>query len=438
MSASPASATDDRERSFDEQVARSLPRNVAAQLFNGMFGQTGFRLVQAPTFLPAYLHALSGSDVVVGLARSLQAAGTVLSPVIGASLIGHRGSILGISLGLGALMRLNILGIALAGFLLGAGEAIYAVLVMLTLMGFFQGASQVTMNSLRAKVIPVQRRGIVAGMRNLLAGIASASVSYVAGAYVIERNLLGNGYASVFLLAFAIGMIGLAGLGFTREPVTVSVRAQESVRGTIARLPALLRENPDFARFFVARAIGSFGRMAMPFYILFAGTRMELTGASLGLLTSIWMVTSSMTNLVWGVLADRRGYRVVMIATLAIWIVANAQLLFTSDVSGMVAFFVTMGMAQGGFNQSGQNMVLEFGRTEDIPIRLAASSTAVNFVGTIGPLLGGAIAALWSYHALFVTCIVLQSIALAIIVVWVPEPRLASLAVRGAVASGDD
>ena len=87
------------------------------QLAHGMFGQTGFRLVSAPTFLPTYLFMLSGSDFAVGLARSLQAAGTIASPMVGASLIGHRGKILGITLASSAAMRLQILGLALVGFL---------------------------------------------------------------------------------------------------------------------------------------------------------------------------------------------------------------------------------------------------------------------------------------------------------------------------------
>ena len=49
-------------------------------------------------------------------------------------------------------------------------------------MGAFQGIAQVTMNSLRAKVIPINKRGIVGGARNFLAGLTSAAVSYAAGA----------------------------------------------------------------------------------------------------------------------------------------------------------------------------------------------------------------------------------------------------------------
>lgn len=411
-----------RERRFHRAVERDLKRNTAAQLVNGAFGQTGFRLVQAPTFLPAFLFALSGSEFLVGLARSMQAAGTVLSPMIGASLIGHRTHILSATLTLGVLMRLQILGVSLAAFLLGSRSAFAAVVVMMTLMGFFQGMSQVTMNSLRAKVIPVGRRGLVSGMRNFLAGTSSATVSYVAGAYVIEPNLLGNGYASLFLLAFVIGMLGLAGLAATREPEAVIVRERQSVRGTWRQVPDLLRGNPDFARFFVVRALGAFGRMGMPFYILFAGTRMELSGRDLGLLTTVWMITSSVSNLAWGLLADRHGYRIVLIMTLSLWSLSQIQMLWVTDIQGMLAFFVIMGMAQGGFNQAAQNMVFEFGAQEDIPLRLAASGTAVNAIATIGPLLGGVIATVHSYQALFITCFVLQAAGL-VLMRWVPEPR---------------
>ena len=413
----------------DEESSRHLRRNVAVQMAHGLFGQTGFRLVAAPTFLPAYLFMLSGAEFVVGLARSLQAAGTVATPMIGASLIGHRKKILGITLASSGLMRAQVLGMAAAGFLLGADAAVLAMVVFLALMGFFQGIAQVTMNSLRAKVIPVRRRGIVSGARNFLAGISSAAVSYAAGAYVIDGNWLGNGYASVFLLAFAIATVGLFALALTREGRAESVRGRESIIETFRAVGPILREQPAFRRFFIARALGSCGRMALPFYILFVGTRLELTGATLGLLTTVWMLTSSAANLLWGLFADRHGYKVVMVATLVCWTASHGQLLFVEGLAGVIVFFALMGAASGGFNQSGQNMVLEFGRPRDIPIRLAASGSAVNLVGAIGPLLGGVVVELSGYVELFVAVIVMQLIALAILVVSVPEPRRANTGV---------
>lgn len=419
----PENPHDHSENRYQHQVKRHLKRNATVQILNGMFGQTGVRLVQAPTFVPAYLFALSGSDFVVGLARSLEATGKILTPLIGASLIGHRTRILGITLILGVLMRLQILGMAMAGFLLSTVPALYAFITMLALMGFFQGMSQVTLNSLRAKVIPVKRRGIVAGARNLLAGLTSALVSYFAGAYLVEVEFLGNGYASVFLLAFVIGIAGMGIIAFTYEPHAVRVRDRASIHDVLRSIPGLLRDDPAFARFFCARALAAFGRMAMPFYILFAATQMEISGSDLGLLTLIWMITPSFVNMFWGILADRKGHRIVMVSTLFLWILSHLQLLFVTDLHGMMLFFAIMGLSRGGFVQSGQNLILEFGLTENVPLRLAASSTAVSLIGAIGPVLGGAILAFSNYNSLFIVCMLLQGLALAILIFTVPEPR---------------
>ena len=403
-------------------MAEALPRNVAVQLAHGLLGQTGFRLVAAPTFLPAYLFALSGSDFVVGLARSLQALGTVVTPVIGASRIGHRKKILGITLAASGLMRVQVLGLALAGFLLGAGAAVYAVVLFLALMGFFQGIAQVTMNSLRAKVIPPHRRGVVDGARNCLAGLTSAALSYLAGAYIVDANLFGNGYAAAFLLAFGIAALGWFALALTREHRAVSVRGRESVRETFRAVGPILREQPAFRRFFAVRALGSCGRMAFPFYILFLATRIEVTGVALGLFTAVWMITSSVAVLAWGLLADWRGHKVVMIATLLCWTAAHGQLLTVDSDAGAVVFFVLVGLAAGGFNQAGQHMVLLLGQLRDIPIRLAASGAAVNLVAAIGPFVGGAIVYFTGYVALFALTIALQVVALVLLVRLVPDP----------------
>ena len=406
-----------------ETVERHLNRNIAAQLVHGMFGQTGFRLLQAPTFLPAFLFELSGSDIVVGAARSLQALGTVVSPVIGASLIGHRPRIVSATLVTSGLMRLQVLGLALVGFFLGAGAGVVAFLALLMLLGFFQGMSQVATNSLRARVIPVRRRGIVTGARNFLAGLTSAGVSYVAGAWLIEDEVLGNGYAAVFLLAFVLGAVGMVGVAMTKEPSSSALRPRESPLAALRGIAPLLREDPAFGRFFLARALGSSGRMALPFYILFAATRMEITGAVLGLVTTAWMLTASTATLGWGALGDRFGHRVVLIANLGLWTAANACILFVRSVPELIAFFVLLGMSSGGFNQAAQNMVLEFGRVHDIPLRVAASGTAVNLVAAAGPFAGGLLVAVWSYAALFGVTVALQLVALVIVVLWTPEPR---------------
>ncbi|MDP3298564.1 MAG: hypothetical protein Q8M38_00505, partial [Phenylobacterium sp.] len=49
----------EREIEYEKFVWANLKRNYIAHYLHGMLGMTGFRLINAPTFLPAYLHLLS-------------------------------------------------------------------------------------------------------------------------------------------------------------------------------------------------------------------------------------------------------------------------------------------------------------------------------------------------------------------------------------------
>jgi hypothetical protein len=66
--------------STEEEVQRNLPFNFGVLLGHGLLGQTGFRLIQAPTFLPKYVELLAGNNTAVGIARAVQSLGMFLSP----------------------------------------------------------------------------------------------------------------------------------------------------------------------------------------------------------------------------------------------------------------------------------------------------------------------------------------------------------------------
>ncbi|NJN52233.1 MAG: hypothetical protein HC809_11150 [Gammaproteobacteria bacterium] len=71
------------------------------------------------TFMPAYLLLLSGgSDLAVGIALSLQAAGMMITPLIGANMIGHRARVLPVGFITGGAMRAMVLCIGLSGLFL--------------------------------------------------------------------------------------------------------------------------------------------------------------------------------------------------------------------------------------------------------------------------------------------------------------------------------
>jgi predicted MFS family arabinose efflux permease len=96
--------------------------------------------------------------------------------------------------------------------------------------------------------------------------------------------------------------------------------------------------------------------------------------------------------------------------------------------SGMlftVLVFIGIGAAFQGFQQSSMNLTLEFGHRDDLPMRIALANTASEAAGTAGPLLGGALAALFGYGAVFHVSILFLALGGLMVLRFVPEPRTA-------------
>jgi MFS family permease len=181
----------------------------------------------------------------------------------------------------------------------------------------------------------------------------------------------------------------------------------------------------------VAQTLAMAARVAAPFYILFAGRSMALSGQNLGLVSLAFLGADTVTNLGWGLAGDRFGFRVTFIVSLTVWAGATLLLVAAPSLAGpaipvtaliFVAFF-GLGAAQSGYMMSSQTMVLEFGDCDDMAMRLALTATTQGLMATLGPLVGGLIAAMLGYRVLFGVSIAFLAFALVVLVALVEEPR---------------
>ena len=414
----------EREAVFETFVRRNLKRNYAGHFLHGMMGMTGFRLVNAPTFVPAYLHVLSGSDVAVGLGLALQQLGGTVSPILGAAHIEHRRHVLPVSMVLGTLMRVQILGLALAGWFLHGRQLLVTVMIFLFLLGLFSGPQGVAFQFLLAKMIPIRWRGRLQGWRNMTGGLIAALLSFFAGKYLVGRNLFGNGYGTTFLVAFVLTSLGLTAFRIlVKEPEPPTLRPKVPVGDRMRDLPAMLRDNPAFLYFMIARTFAIASRIAAPFYIIYASRTVSLSGATIGVLSFAYLIADTVANIVWGYLSDRSGFRSTFVTALVFWIAATLLLMNAHSLPLIFLAFFGLGAANSGYQMSAQNIVFEFGRPDDMAMRLALSNTAEGVMSALGPLLGGIIAANLGYHAVFWVAIVCEAIALALLLMFVEEPR---------------
>ncbi|WP_335650270.1 MFS transporter [Phenylobacterium sp.] len=422
----------EREVEYEKFVWANLKRNYIAHYLHGMLGMTGFRLVNAPTFLPAYLYLISGSSFIVGLGLALQQVGGMISPIFGATQIEHRKRVMPAAVWMGGLARVQILGMALAGWFLSGQPLVIAILAFMFMFGLFMGTQRVVFSLLMAKVIPISRRGRLQAWRNATGGVIAAALAWVAGKYFIEGNLLGNGYASTFLFATILTSMGLWALQFLMiEPEPPTTRVQTPFLERLKDFPRLISQDRGYMFFLIVQMLSITGRMATPFYILYVSTTIELTGANIGLLSLAFLGADTLSNLVWGYLGDKTGFRVVLVSSLVIWIAATVLLMNVHEVAAIFVAFFGLGAAQSGYMMSAQTMILEFGSRDELPMRIALSSTAEGVMASAGPLVGGIMAATLGYESVFGTSIAFLTAGLLLLLFMVREPRKDRMAPAG-------
>ena len=421
------SAPDDtaaREAAFESFIWDNLRRNYVGNFVHGMLGMTGFRLINASTFMPAYLHLVSGSNTVVGLGLALQQVGGIVSPLVAGASLEHRRKIMPAAVLLGSLGRLAILGMALAGWFLAGSALTTSLLAMLFMFGVFMGAQRVAFNLLMSKVIPISLRGRLQAWRNAIGGLIAAILAYVSGKWLIGQNAFGNGYSTTFILAFVLTSAGLWFLQYQiREPEPPTIREPARLRDRLRDLPGLIAADPGYGWFLAVQMLAASARIATPFYILYVGRQMHLDGPTLGLLSLAFLGADTVANIGWGYLGDRAGFRPVLLFALIGWILATV-LLMTLHLPALVFLaFVLLGGSQAGYMMAANTMILEFGHRDDLPMRIAISATAEGVTATAGPLLGGAVADLLGYGWVFGASLGLLAAALVVLTVAVQDPR---------------
>ena len=349
--------------------------------------------------------------------------GQIISPVIGANLIEHRKRVLPAATVMGGLMRAAILLMAVAAWFLSGSVLAIAILFLLFAFGFFSGAQRVVFQLLLAKVIPISRRGRLQGFRNITGGLIAAVLSYFAGRYLIQHNMLGNGYAVTFLLVFALTSLGLTALRLLMvEPEPPTLRARTRLRERLRDFRGLIGADPNYRNFLIAQALAVGGRMAAPLYILHAGQRIGMSGEALGLLSLAFLGADTVSNLAWGLMGDKWGFRSNFVTAMAIGAAAQGVMIFAHSMPMFLIAFAGLGAAGAGYRMT-DALILEFGARDDVAMRLGISATIEGIIASAGPLAAGLLATLTGFPPVLALAMGLYFAAFGLLVLGVREPR---------------
>jgi MFS family permease len=411
------------EAAFDQYVGLNLRRNYAVNLAYGLFGTTGFHLIMAPTFVPKYIMTLSGSNVIVGLLQFVAALSHIFSLLFAvryaeAPLLRKR------VVGIGLLMRAQILFIALAGFFLPNNLNLIVFFAFYSLFSMFLGYQNILYNTTMSKIIPVRVRGLFVGIRNFLGGLTAWFVTRAAAQLCADLAFPAS-YAWTFLAAFSLTTIGICFFALSNEPpAPFTYPPTPAPRKLLQEMWEMTINDRSFRNFLIARVASNASFIAGPFFILYAAESLDLSFSDIATITSYLFITQTISTLIWGRIADRTGFRFIFILGLILMMAATATILIMPPSLGiMYLVFSTLGAGASSFYMGSNNLVLEFGTIEDRPRRIAATAIAGELMRGLAPFIGGLLADLITYQSVFAVGLSCLIISILIMYRLVKEPR---------------
>ncbi len=327
--------------------------------------------------------------------------------------------------------RLPLLLLPLAALLFKDQPALAlgSLFLLYTWTNFGAGAMAVGWNDMVAKVIPLEKRGIFWGVTNTL-GSGTGILGAVLAAWLLSRFDFPDGFVICFGLTGVFVAISWIFLAQTREVPQNSHKEKVSYLEYFRRLPAVLKEDPNFSNFLIAQVVMGLGGMLWGFLAVYAQKTWTMSDGQVGIYAIVMVVGQTLGNLFFGAFADRKGYKIVLELSALSAVISILIAVFAPGPGWLYPVFLLRGMSFAGFFMASL-MVFEFTSPENRPTYIGLNSTIIGIGSSIAPLLGGLLAGWLDYRPMFIISLLFAAAGLVVLRVIVREPRHRAAAATG-------
>lgn len=415
------------QRTAVEQFAeKNLGWNFSVNLWDITFITLGLSLISRETVIPVLVSQLTDSKLAIGLVPALWSLGFYLPQLLTANLAERMEYKKPFVMLIGSVFeRLPYLLIGLTVLTSAISAPTLALVVVLAGVGLASSGAGIATPAwldMIAKVIPVQRRGIWAGLGHGLGALMG-----IVGAYFVARILVSyafpNNYALLFFLAFGLVVLSWVGLALNREPPSPLTKEVLPLQRYLGQLPAVLGRDSNYRRYLVSKSLVNLGAMSTGFFAVYGTEVFAIDGAGVGLLTGILIGTQAIANPLWGLLGDRVGHKIVLaMAGFAITL-APLSALAAAGMPLLMLTFVFLGTYLAAEQASSLNIILEFCAPEDRPTYIGLTNTLLAPMLILAPIFGGWLAGALGLRVMFNIALAVAISGTLLLFFWVREPR---------------
>lgn len=408
------------------ELQKTIRYNFSVNITDGGFFGFAQGLASFVTIIPLFVSNLTDSALLIALIPAIHTLGWQLPQLLTVQHVARLRRYLPFVLMMTLHERVPYLGLALIALLLphlGNSWALALTFLLLIWQGLGGGFTATAWQSMIAKIMPAQRRGLFFGTQMGVASLGGA-VAAALGGWLLERLDYSINFAVAFGVASVAMGISWAFLAATREaPHEPEPLPDERASDFVRRLPALLRGDPNFVWFLLCRWLVQVGFIGSAFYSVFAVRRHGVGELEIGVYTSVMLVTQMVMGPVVGWLGDRWGHRLVMGGGSVALALSALLSWFAPSGSWFGLVFLLLGIGNASYWTPGIAMVLDFAPARERQTYIGLANTLMAPAAILAPLFGGWLADAASYEAAFLVSTVGAALTAFLLIFVVHNPR---------------
>ena len=402
-------------RRFDDDAYRAAIRRNASWNFWVNIGDLSFvnlagSFVFISTILPLYVSYLTDSRVLIGLIPATYIVASHVPQLLMAaraeSLERKKPWIVKVSV----FERVPWLILALGILLWPTAPAWFSYGFLVAMLLFSQGAVGVASPAWRAmlaNIIHPDRKGLMFGLGSAFGGLMGAAGALLAR-HILNTVAFPLSFGLCFLLAFAGQAISWSFLTLNREPPRRADRPRIRLGAYLKELPAVLRGDPNFARFLVSQLLVIFGTLGVTFYIVYGREAFAVSDSFAATLTMAALISQALGTPLLGWWGDRFGHRSAIEVGALLCAAAGVVMVVAPGAGWMYAAFALLTVSDAGIKVARPALTMDLGAGGRVPTYVALTTTLLAAPALAAPIIGGWLIDLVDFRPVFIAGVVLS------------------------------
>lgn len=413
----------------ENEISKNLRHNYIVNVVDGGFFGLALGFASFTTVIPLFISTLTNSAVLIGLIPAFHNTGFQLPQLFMAKRVGQMTTFKPSVVRFTIHERAPYIGLALIALLapvIGVQLSLILSFVMLAWQGLGAGFTANSWQNLINKVIPNEYLATFFGFQASAANLLSSGGAIAAGV-ILERVSAPYNFSLVFLIAVVCFAISWFSLNATRELPHITPSTGFIELSFWKSITTILRKDPAFRWYLITRNLAQFGTMAFAFYTVFAVRRHGMSEITVGIMTSILLISQTIANPILGWIADRWSRRYLLEAGSLAAAVSSLLAYLATDTSLFFLIFILAGIANTVSWSISMAFTLSFGSEEERPTYVGLANTLIAPSAIIAPLVGGTLADSAGYPVTFITATAASLATVVILHLFVRDPRKATV-----------